>query len=168
MRRPGRKRPSVSRSCAAAELYDPDDDGGRGGSGEAAVASYSIVAISSEFSTTGRGDEARPLGAGAPQDEQKRTLDSISTPQEEQNGMSIPRNSLPQKADVGTQPSDFGLQASGFRLGRQSRIADFPVTSFVIPRSVSDEEPAVCWRGNEADSSRQKPALRNDNTGCVS
>jgi hypothetical protein len=51
--------------------------------------------MSSLLSTTGRGDEARALGAGAPQEEQKRTLDSISTPQEEQNGMTFSPNSLP-------------------------------------------------------------------------
>jgi hypothetical protein len=53
------------------------EDGGRGGVGEAAVAK-SIVAISSLFP------------AGAPQDEQKRTVSASSVPHEKHLAMNFP------------------------------------------------------------------------------
>lgn len=56
----------------------------RGGNGDAAVASYSMVAMSSVFWTTGRGDETLALGVAVPHEEQKRTLADSSVPQEEQ------------------------------------------------------------------------------------
>ena len=89
MRRPGRKRPSLSRYAATAELRDEDfgeeDDAGRGGGGSGeeyvAVASLSIVAISSEE------DGGLLLAAGLPHVAQKLTLADNSVPQNEQNAM---------------------------------------------------------------------------------
>ncbi len=59
------------------EGRDEDDDAGRGGKGEVAVAT-SRVARWSE------------LPAGAPQAEQNRPVDGTSIPQDEQAGMTFP------------------------------------------------------------------------------
>jgi hypothetical protein len=71
--RPGRNRPSFSKYSAELGGRDDElrDDGDRGGSGDVAVASMSIVAMSS----------VPVFEAGLPQEEQKRTLFDNSVPQ---------------------------------------------------------------------------------------
>jgi len=86
--RPGRNRPSFSKYSAELEGREDElrDEGGRGGSGDVAVASRSIVAMS----------PVPVFEAGLPQDEQKRTLFDNSVPQAKHLAMNFSRYSLPQ------------------------------------------------------------------------
>jgi len=84
MRRPGRKRPSLIKYSAELEVRedsrDEDEDGGRGGVAENAVAATakSIVGESSELLT------------GTPQEGQKRIFVASSMPHEEHLDMADP------------------------------------------------------------------------------
>jgi hypothetical protein len=100
--RPGRNRPSFNKYSAELEGRELGgredelrDDGGRGGSGDVAVASRSIVAMSS----------APVFEAGLPQEEQKRTFSDKSVPQDEH--LAIENFQLQSTADLGPQTSDF-------------------------------------------------------------
>jgi hypothetical protein len=73
--RPGRNRPSL-KYAAELEGRDEEEEEGRGGRGEVAVAKSSVA-------------KSSVLPEGAPQAEQKRPAAVMSVPQEEQEGIFI-------------------------------------------------------------------------------
>ena len=72
-------------------MCDEDEESGRGGRGDVAVmsmvAGLSLLGIGCDV-------DPRALGAGVPQDEQKRTFANNSTPQDEQYPITFVCNSL--------------------------------------------------------------------------